>query len=95
LRRWEAAFVLGCSEHEVARLVRRGALATIRVSRHLRIAVEAVQAMVAEQPLRVALLEAIVDRRLEAPLAPSPNQVPPSYFELLDVVRARIWENRC
>jgi excisionase family DNA binding protein len=95
LRRWEAAFVLGCSEHEVARSVRRGALSTIRVGRHLRIAVEAVQAMVADQSLRVALLEAIADGRLEAPRAPSPSQVPPSYFELPDVVRARVWENRC
>ncbi len=75
--------------------MRRGALSTIRVGRHLRISVEAVQALVADQPLRVALLEAIADGRLEAPRAPSPIQVPPSYFELPDVVRTRVWENRC
>jgi hypothetical protein len=70
-------------------------LSTVRVGRHLRIAVDAVRDMLAEQPLRVALLEAVADGRLEAPRAAHVDCAPPSYFDLPEVVRARLWEDRC
>jgi len=95
LRRWEAAFLLGCPERDVARAVRRGTLPTIRIGRHRRVAVEGVRAAVADQPLRIALLDAITDGRLDAPRAQGPDLSPASYFDLPDAVRARVWENRC
>lgn len=85
--------MLGWSEREVARAVRRETLGTIRVGRHRRIAVEAVRVAVADQPLRVALLEAVTDQRVDAPRAHGPHLLPPSYFDLPAVVRARVWED--
>jgi len=60
-----------------------------------RVAVEGVRAAVADQPLRIALLDAITGGRLDAPRAQGPDLAPPSYFDLSDAVRARVWENRC
>jgi len=46
-----------------------------------RVAVEGVRAAVADQPLRIALLDAITGGRLDAPRAQGPDLAPPSYFD--------------
>lgn len=93
LRRREAAFLLGCSEREVGLMVRSGVLATIRAGRHHRIAVDELRPTFADQPLRLALLDAITEGRLVAPQAVNKDCVPPSYFELPAHARAHVWEN--
>jgi hypothetical protein len=75
--------------------VRRGTLPTVRVGRHRRIAVDAVRAAIADQPLSIALLDAIADGRLQAPRAHGPDLAPPTYFDLPGVTRARVWETQC
>lgn len=74
-------------------MVRRGAVATIRVGRHRRIEVAGLRPAFADQPLRLALLDAITDGRLVPPRAADPDHPPPTYLELTGVVRRWVWED--
>jgi len=90
--RWEAAFVLGRSENEIARDVRSGAIATVAVGRNRRILATALREACAGEPLRLAVADAILNGRLIAPRAERADRKPPSYFDLPAPVRRRIWD---
>ncbi|MGH2917248.1 MAG: hypothetical protein ACRDLS_01415 [Solirubrobacteraceae bacterium] len=92
--RWEAAFVLGRSEHEVGRDVRSGALETVGVGRNRRITAAALREACEGEPLRLALADAVLYGRLVAPRAARADRTPSSYFDLPDLPRRRVWEHR-
>ena len=81
----EAAVVLELCVREVRRLLRRGELVGVRRGRLIEVAVDQLREAVADQPLASAVLEAIIEGRLQVRV-PRPDESPPSLIESWDAL---------